>query len=111
MLGYLECTRVGPQRLAGLIRRAYTRGLGEPDADQSFAPQALSFLDSGGEERFQPYGYDLLRLHESRVTVERRSLAIDSERGRAHQALLVLGAMPEEALVPGPSGGADVHAT
>ena len=103
VLGYLECTRVGSQRLAGLIRRAYTRGLGEPDADQSFAPQALSFLDSGGEERFQPYGYDLLRLHESRVTVERRSLAIDSERGRAHQALLVLGAMPEEALVPGPA--------
>ena len=70
----------------GLIRRAYTRGLGEPDADESFAPQALSFLDPGGEERFEPYGYDLLRLHESRVTVERRSLLVDSERGRAHQA-------------------------
>lgn len=103
VLGYLECSRVGPQRLAGLIRRAYTRGLGEPDADENFAPQALSFLDPGGEERFEPYGYDLLRLHESRVTVERRSLLIDSERGRAHQAQLVLGAMPEEAVVPGPS--------
>ncbi len=63
-----NATRVGPRRLAALIRRAYTRGLGEPDADQAFAPQALSFLDAGGEERFQPYGYDLLRLHESRVT-------------------------------------------
>jgi len=103
VLGYLECTRVGPRRISTLIRRAYTRGLGEPDCDQAFAPQALSFLDAGGEERFQPYGYDLLRLHESRVTIERRSLVIDSERGRAHQAQLVLGAMPEEALVPGPS--------
>ena len=103
VLGYLECSRVGSQRLATLVRRAYTRGLGEPDADQSFAPQALSFLDAGGEERFEPYGYDLLRLHESRVTVQRRSLLIDSERGRAHQAQLVLGAMPEEAVVPGPS--------
>ncbi len=103
VLGYLECSRVGPRRLAGLIRRAYTRGLGEPDVDESFAPQALSFLDPGGEERFEPYGYDLLRLHESRVAVERRSLTIDSERGRAHQALLVLGSMPEEALVPGPA--------
>ncbi len=102
VLGYLECSRIGPRRLAGLIRRAYTRGLGEPDEDESFAPQALSFLDADGEERFEPYGYDLLRLHESRVTVERRSLAIDSERGRAHQAQLVLGAMPEEAVVPGP---------
>ena len=53
MLGYLECARVGPRRLAALIRRAYTRGLGEPDADQSFAPQALHFLDPGGEERFR----------------------------------------------------------
>lgn len=103
VLGYLECSRIGPQRLAGLIRRAYTRGVGEPDLDESFAPQALSFLDEHGEERFEPYGHDLLRLHESRVEVQRRSLTIDSERGRSHQALLVLGAMPEEAIVPGPA--------
>jgi hypothetical protein len=102
VLGYLECRPVGSRRLAGLIRRAYTRGLGEPDGDENFAPQALSFLEPGGEERFEPYGYDVLRLHESRVTVARRSLQIDSERGRAYQALLVLGAMPEEAIVPGP---------
>jgi hypothetical protein len=103
ILGYIECSRVGPERLAGLIRRAYTRGLGEPDVDQGFAPQALSFLDAEGEQRFEPYGYDLLRLHESRVTVERRALIVDSERGRAHQAQLLLGAMPEQAVVPGPS--------
>lgn len=103
VLGYLECSRVGPQRLATLIRRAYTRGLGEPDSDEGFAPQALHFLDRRGEERFEPHGYDVLRLHESRVTVGRRSLAIDSERGRAHQALLVCGALPEEAVVPGPA--------
>ena len=103
MLGYLECSRVGPRRLAGLIRRAYTRGLGEPDADESFEPAGAQLPRPGGEERFEPYGYDLLRLHESRVTVERRSLLVDSERGRAHQALLVLGAMPEEAVVPGPA--------
>jgi hypothetical protein len=103
VLGYLDCTRVGPDRLVGLIRRAYTRGLGEPEVDQHFRPQALSFVDGEGEERFEPYGYDLLRLHESRVHVEPRSLVIDSERGRAHQGLLVMGAMPEEAIVPGPS--------
>lgn len=103
VIGYLECRRVGSRQLAALIRRAYTRGLGEPDTDEAFAPQALSFLDADGEERFEPYGYDLLRLHESRVTVERRTLRIESERGGAHQALLVLGAMPEEALVPGPA--------
>ncbi len=41
VLGYLECAPGRPARLAALIRRAYTRGLGEPDPDESFAPQAL----------------------------------------------------------------------
>jgi hypothetical protein len=103
VLGYLDAGRIGPRRVAGLIRRAYTRGLGEPDADEAFAPQALAFLDPAGEARFRPYAHDLMRLHESRVTVGLRSLSVDSERGRGHQAHLVLGAMPEEAAVPGPS--------
>jgi hypothetical protein len=103
VLGYLDARRIGPRRVAGLIRRAYTRGLGEPDVDEAFAPQALVFLDPGGEERFRPYAHDLMRLHESRVTVGLRSLEVDSERGHGHQAHLVLGAMPEEAAVPGPS--------
>ncbi len=100
VLAYLPARRVGARELATLVRRAYTRGLGEPDVDEGFKPQAVAFLDGDGEERFEPYGLDLLRLHESRVEVGRRSLAIDSERGRAHQALLVMGAMPEEAVVP-----------
>jgi hypothetical protein len=103
VLGYLDCRRVGSQLLATLVRRAYTRGLGEPQVDAEFAPQALSFLDPGGEERFEPYGYDLLRLHESRVTVGLRSLEVDSECGHSHQAQLVVGALPEEAVVPGPA--------
>lgn len=103
VLGFLDCERVTSRRLATLIRRAYTRGLGEPDCDEGFAPQALCFLDAAGEERFEPYGHDLLRLHESRVAIERRSLVIDSERGRAHQAQLLIGAMPEEAIVPSPA--------
>ncbi len=103
VLGYLDARRVGPRRLAELIRRAYTRGLGEPDTDEHFAPQALAFLGPGGDGCFRPYSHDLMRLHESRVTIGLRSLAVDSERGRGHQAHLVLGAMPEEAAVPGPS--------
>jgi hypothetical protein len=103
VLGYLDARRIGPRRVAGLIRRAYTRGLGEPEVDEAFAPQALAFLGPDGEERFRPYSHDLMRLHESRVTVGLRSLVVDSECGRGHQAHLVLGAMPEEAAVPGPS--------
>ena len=103
LVAYLDARRIGPRRVCDLIRRAYTRGLGEPDSEEAFAPQALAFLDPGGEERFHPYAHDLLRLNESRVTVGLRSLAVDSERGRAHQAHLVAGALPEEAAVPGPA--------
>ena len=68
--------RVGPRRLAALIRRAYTRGLGEPDADQSFRAAGAQLPRSpAARSAFEPYGYDLLRLHESRVTYRRRSLA------------------------------------
>jgi hypothetical protein len=103
VLGYLECRRVGPATVSRLIRRAYTRGLGEPDLDEDFRPQALTILDADGAERFRPYGYDLLRLHESTVEIGLRSLTISSERGQGHQAQLVLGALPEEAVVPGPA--------
>ena len=103
LLAYLDAERLGPRRIAGLIRRAYTRGLGEPEGDEGFRPPALSFLDPGGERRFRADGYELLRLHGSRITVRRRSLLVDSERGRGHQAQLVLGALPEEAAVPGPA--------
>jgi len=103
VLAYLDASRVGPQRLAALIRRAYTRGLGEPDCDPAFEPQALAFLDSEGEQRFRPHGYDLLRLHESRITVGLRSLAVAGELGSAHQAHLIAGALPEQAAVPGPA--------
>jgi hypothetical protein len=103
VLGFLDCSRVGPERIAWLIRRAYARGLGEPPGESSFRPQALAFLDEEGERRFRPSGYELLRLHESRLRIERRSLLVDSELGRSHQALLVLGALPEEAMAPGPS--------
>jgi hypothetical protein len=103
ILAYLDATRVGPHRLAALIRRAYTRSLGEPDCDPAFEPQALAFLGANGEECFRPHGYDLLRLHESRITVGLRSLALTTELGSAHQAHLVAGALPEQAVVPGPA--------
>lgn len=103
VLAYLDARPVGPRRIAELIRRAYTRGLGEPPGGEGFLPRALTFLDQQGEQRFQPDRYELLRLHDSRVRIGARSLRLDCERGRAHQAQLVLGALPEEAAVPGPA--------
>lgn len=100
--GFLDCERCSTDDVQWLIRRAYTRGLGEPRLDSHFAPQALAFVDGDGRERFTPLEADLLRLHDSRVSVEARGLTIDSELGTSHQACLCVGALPEQVLFPGP---------
>ena len=97
---YLPCERARSGEVAWLIRAAYTRGLGEPRVDPNWRPQALWADPDGGQ--FEPVEHDLLRLHESRVTIGRRALAVDSELGTSHQALLVCGALAEEAIFPSP---------
>jgi AAA-like domain len=102
---YLPCERARSGEVAYLVRSAYTRGLGEPRMDANWRPEAL-WVDGAGEESddrlFEPYEHDLLRLHESRVRIETRALRIDSELGTSHQAMLVVGALPDEARFPGP---------
>jgi hypothetical protein len=99
---YIPCERCRSGHVARLIRSAYTRGLGEPPVDENWRPQALLVEAEGedGEACFEPYEHDLLRLHGSRVEVGRRFLRIESELGTAHQALLVVGALPEESVFP-----------
>ena len=97
---YLDCERASTHELQWLIRRAFCRGAGEPEVEERFLPQAL-VIEEGGEERYQPLECDLLRLFESPINVEPRSLRIESECGDSHQALLALGALPEVALFPG----------
>lgn len=99
--GFLDADRASSDDVQWLVRRAYTRGLGEPRIDSHFAPQAVSFLDGDGHERYEPLECDLLRLHDSRVTVEGRALRINSELGQSHQALLCVGALPEQVRFPG----------
>jgi hypothetical protein len=124
---YLPCERVRSEEIAYLISSPYTRGLGEPRLDPNWRPQAL-WIDpgeDGGEEvgdeasgalgalrrlfgkpasragaRFEPYEYDVSRLHNSRVHIERRSLRIESELGTSFQALLVVGTLAEEVQFP-----------
>lgn len=95
---YLPAERARSGEVCQLIRAAYTRGLGEPRVDPNWRPQALWFDDNDG--RFEPYEHDLLRLHESRLTIAPRSLIVESELGTSHQTLLVCGALAEEALFP-----------
>jgi hypothetical protein len=99
---YLPCERCRSGHVVRLIRAAYTRGIGEPRIDANWRPQALVVEPDGeGEEAyFEPYEHDIVRLHGSRIEVERRFLRIESELGTSYQALLVVGALPDDAVFP-----------
>ncbi|MQA76086.1 MAG: hypothetical protein GEU88_17420 [Solirubrobacterales bacterium] len=97
---YMPCERARSGEVATLIRSAYTRGVGEPRVDPNWQPQALIVDDEGG---FEPYGHDLLRLHDCPVEIAARSLVVHSEAGVGHQAALVVGALPDETRFPGPA--------
>lgn len=96
----LPCERARSGEIAALVRSAYTRGVGEPHVDPHWRAQAI-WVDTEDGGAFEPYEHDVMRLHESRVQIEPRALRVDSEAGASHQALLVCGALPDEAAFPG----------
>jgi hypothetical protein len=98
---YLDCDRAATHELQWLVRRAFCRGLGEPEIDERFLPQALIFEEEGDELRYVPLECDVLRLADSPVNIEARHLRIESELGDSYQAFLAFGALPESALFPG----------
>jgi hypothetical protein len=101
VLTYLDCDRATTSEIQWLIRRSYTRGLGEPRLDPNWRPHAISFHTDADTERYRPTEGDLMRLHDSRVQIAARSLIVDGELGRSHQAVLVVGALPEQTVFPG----------
>lgn len=102
---YLDSRRATTSELRWLIRRTFSRGLGEPRADGSHEPQALvvEAPDEDGGARFVPLELDVLRLCEEPINVERRGLRVESELGDSFQTMLTLGALPETAVFPGPA--------
>jgi hypothetical protein len=101
---YLECEPASTRELQWLVRRAFCRGVGEPECEEQFAPQALvvEAPEEEGGVAYRPLESDLLRLFDAPLEVGRRALRVDSERGSSHQAFLCLGALPEEVPFPSP---------
>ncbi len=89
----------GPE-LQWLIRRAFCRGLGEPQIDGLHEPRALVF-ERNGRAVLAPLEGDVMRWMDGYVEQERRRLRIESELGTSWQAQLVLGALPERVAFPG----------
>jgi hypothetical protein len=96
--------RAGTEDLQWLLRRAVCRGLGEPDLDRHWQPDAL-ILDGDGEEMlYEPLGSDLWEPVNAPMREEvgrPPSLVVESEKGDSHQAFLCLGSLAEEAEFPG----------
>lgn len=104
VIDYIDADRAATHELQWLIRRAFSRGVGEPELDERFLPQALivEAPEDATGVRYEPLEADVLRLFDSPVNVQARSLRIESERGDSHQALLCVGALPEELPFPSP---------
>lgn len=86
--------------LQWLIARAACRGVGEPDLDPRWSPQALRIdaPDGGG---YEPAEQVLYRLANAPITEHQRRLSIASEQGESHQALLTVGGLPDAPTFPG----------
>jgi AAA-like domain len=86
--------------LQWLVRRAFCRGLGEPEIDGLHEPRALIF-ERNGEAVLAPLEGDVMRWMDGYVEHRGRALRIESELGTSWQAHLVVGALPEQTQFPG----------
>jgi hypothetical protein len=86
--------------LQWLVRRAFCRGLGEPQIDGFHEPRALIF-ERNGEAVLAPLEGDVIRWMDSYIEHRGRALRVESELGTSWQAHLVLGALPEQTQFPG----------
>jgi hypothetical protein len=98
---FLDARPASGAELQWLVRRAFCRGLGEPEIDGLHEPRALVF-ERNGEALLAPLEGDVLRWMNSWVEHGTRALRVESELGASWQAQLVLGALPERADFPGP---------
>ena len=97
---FLEARPARGVQLQWLVRRAFCRGLGEPEVDGLHEPRALAF-ERNGEAVLAPLEGDVVRWMDGFIEHRGRSLRVESELGVSWQAQLVLGALPERATFPG----------
>ncbi|OJU79679.1 MAG: hypothetical protein BGO11_18455 [Solirubrobacterales bacterium 70-9] len=100
----VELRRAGTEDLQWLLRRAAVRGLGEPELERHWQPDALILGGEGEEVLYEPLESDLWEPVNAPMREEpgrAPSLVVESEAGDSHQAFLCLGSLAEEAEFPG----------
>jgi hypothetical protein len=98
--GVIHARRARTVELQWLLRRGACRGIGEPELDGHWQPDALIVQIQDGVG-FQPLSRDLARCANAAITERQQTLVIDGERGRCFQALLALGALADAPEFPG----------
>jgi hypothetical protein len=93
--------RATTRELQWLLRRAARRGVAEPTLDRHWEPDALVIEGENGEVLYEPLETDVTRHANGPALEEDRTLVCDGEEGRSFQAMLALGALPEQATFPG----------
>jgi hypothetical protein len=102
LAGLLPARRATTGELQWLLRRAAVRGVAEPRLDLAWQPNALLAQSEDGELAYEPLATGVSRLAGAAVLEEERTLVVDGEEARSHQAFLTLGALPAEVAFPGP---------
>ena len=77
-----------------IVRRAYCRGLGEPEVDPFHDPTSVVY-ERNGEATLTSLDGEWSTWQECHVEQQLRELVVHSELGSAHQATLIFGALPE----------------
>jgi AAA-like domain len=103
--GVLACERARTKEIEWLLRRVELRGLGEPELDRYWHPDALVIEADDEQVVYQPLEHDLWRCVNAPVTEPRSGaprLLVEAERGASHQTLLCLGSLADAPQFPGP---------
>jgi hypothetical protein len=97
----LPMERATVRELQWLFRRAECRGLEEPGLEEFWKPNALIVDTPEGGMGYQPLKHTIERLMNGSIEEDSNGLVVESEAGKSYQAMLGLGALPEESLFPG----------
>jgi AAA-like domain len=99
--GVVALRRARTVELQWLLRRAAARGIGEPELDERWQPQALEIHTSDAEVSYEPLGEILWRCANCAISEHERTLTVDGQEGRCYQAMLALGALGDAPQFPG----------
>ncbi|MEX1142879.1 MAG: ATP-binding protein [Thermoleophilaceae bacterium] len=100
----LSARRATTREIEWLLRRAEVRGLGEPNLDEHWEPDALVVETPDGRVAYEPLGHDLWECANAPMSEPpsgQARLIVEAEQADSHQAFLCVGALADAPEFPG----------